>query len=123
MKKRTILAAFALLMPFAGMMADNGQTVTVSGQTLLEKVTSLTFDGDNVNLLMADGTTMTADMDEVKMTFEWNPTTGIDTHRPPTALDERTATYDLQGRRVEGRASGGLFLVRQNGKTVKLIKK
>lgn len=57
-------------------MADNKQTVTIDGSPVSETVKEITFDGDNVTLSYADGTTVTRDMSLVKLSFAYT-TTGI----------------------------------------------
>ena len=110
-----------LLMASASWADDNRQTLTIDGQTVAQKATKLTFDGDNVVVHFADGSQQSADMEAVTVAFDW-VTVGIEKTEVASSLNDR-ATYDLQGRRVEGQAKAGIYLVRQNGKTVKVIKK
>ena len=71
MKKRFLAVAVGLLMACSGVFADNRQTVVIDGQTLNQNVTRLTFNGDNVDVTLDDGTTRTADMEAVSLSFDW----------------------------------------------------
>lgn len=126
MRKNLLLLAGLLLLTPAMMQADNKQTVTIGGQTVEQPVKRLLFDGDNVQLVFNDGSSTTADMDEVKLTFQWSTPTTIDQLTTQGTQEESSAlnsVYDLQGRRIGGQAKAGIYLVQQNGKTVKVIKK
>ena len=70
MKKRTILAALALLLLVCGAIAGIKQTVIIGGQSVDKQAATLTFDGDNVTLNYTDGTSQTADMGDVKLSFQ-----------------------------------------------------
>ena len=120
-KKSLLSTAVLLLLTTTSWADDNRQTVTINGQTVVQKATKLTFDGDNVVVHFADGTQQSADMEQVTLAFDW-VTVGIEKTEVASSLDDR-ATYDLQGRRVEGQAKAGIYLIRQNGKTFKVIKK
>ncbi len=74
MKRKTILAALVLLMLDGSMMAENKQTVIINGQEMGLKARGLSFDGDNVTVYFDDNVTQTADMEVVKLTFEWDTT-------------------------------------------------
>lgn len=126
MRKYLPLLATLLLLTPALAQADNKQTVTIGGQTVEQPVTRLLFDGDNVQLVFIDGSSTTADMDEVKLTFQWSTPTAIDPLPTQGIQEEGSAlnpVYDLQGRMVVGQAKAGIYLVHQNGKAVKVIKK
>ena len=123
-----------LLSTGLAVQAESKQTVTVGGRTLEQNVASITFDGDNVVLTMADGSPVTADMGEVTMAFEWNTSTAIGhVDEQPVVADG--SVYDLQGRMLRNAQSDaqfstpnsqfkkGIYLVRQNGKTIKVFKK
>ena len=126
MRKNLLLLAGLLLLIPAMMQADNKQTVTIGGNAVEQPVRRLLFDGDNVQLVFNDGSSTTADMGEVTLTFEWSTPTAIDQLTTQGTQEESSAlnsVYDLQGRRVGGQTKAGIYLVRQNGKTVKVIKK
>lgn len=123
-----------LLSTGLAVQAESKQTVTVGGRTLEQNVASITFDGDNVVLTMADGIPVTADMGEVTMAFEWNTSTAIGhVDEQPVVADG--SVYDLQGRMLRNaqpvaqfstlnsQFKKGIYLVRQNGKTIKVFKK
>ena len=71
MKKKLFTAA-SVLMIVGGAMAVNEQTVTFDGQTVDQKATAITFEGDNVIVAFADGTNRKADMESVKLAFKWD---------------------------------------------------
>ena len=71
MKKKTTLAAFALLMLFCGAIANGLQTVLIGGQDVDKQAARLTFSNDSVTLAFTDATTQTASMEEVELKFDW----------------------------------------------------
>ena len=76
MMKKIITFTAMLLMLVGSAQADNKQTVTINGQTVEQKAERLTFDGDNVTVNFTDGTSQTADMEAVKLDFQWDSSTG-----------------------------------------------
>ena len=69
MKKRTIVATFALLLLLCGVLASK-HTVIIGGQSVDKQATRLTFNGDSVILDYTDGTLQTADMASVELKFQ-----------------------------------------------------
>ena len=123
MKKVKLILMACLLTMGLYVQAENKQTVTVGERTLEQNVVKITFDGDNVNMNLSDGTSMTADMNEVSIAFDWVTSMIIEKYEDH-ALTADDNVYDLQGRRVINvQMHSGIYLVRQNGKTVKIIKK
>ncbi len=100
--------------------ADTTQTVTVSGETLTQSVTKITFDGDNVVLTLSDATTQTVDMAEVSIALAYSATDGIDNlpvAEQATVGDQRV--YNLKGQYVGNSLQGlskGIYIT--NGKKV-----
>jgi immune inhibitor A len=106
-------------LPFA-MWANNGQTVTVDGTVVNKTVKEISFNGTDAQLTFADGTTQTADMATVNISF--GTTTGIKVvdQARRKAADDRI--YTLSGHYVgkdKTRLPKGVYIV--NGK--KKIKK
>jgi hypothetical protein len=124
MKKLNVIAMACLLTSALTTQAENKQTLVVGGQTVENSVKKITFEGDDVVLYLSDGTSMTHDMGEVNIAFEWNDaTTAIERVDRQTVI-MNDGVYDLQGRRVNNaQLRGGIYLVRQNGKTIKILKK
>ena len=80
MRKTFSIAAFTLLMLGGMAMAYSVQTITIGEQTIAKKVRSLAFEGDSVTISFADSTSQTADMETVRLTFQWNDRVTGDTN-------------------------------------------
>ena len=130
MKRLRFLAMVCLLITGLSVQADNKQTLTINGRTVDQKVKNIAFDGDKVVLLFTDGTSTTEDMSQVTLDIEWITTTAIEKVGQEPEFAEGSV-YDLQGRRMESSIFNsqssiqkkGIYLMRQNGKTVKVLKK
>ncbi len=123
MKKVKLILMACLLTMGLSVQAENKQTVKIGEETLDQSVSRITFDGDNVTLALSGGTYTTADMSEVSIALEWLTTTTVEKLEGKTLIDDNNV-YDLQGRRVNNvQMHRGIYLVRQNGKTVKVFKK
>lgn len=124
MRKNYLLAAVGLLTICGTALADNWQTLTIDGQEVGQRATRITFDGDDAVLLLSDNTTRQVDMELVSLSFEWDASVGV---TAPKVVDEASSgniVFDLQGRQVNGgQMNKGLYLIRKNGKTVKVIKR
>lgn len=117
--KPIIIALAIAALPFAA-WADNGQTVTIGGQTVNKTVKEITFSGTDMELSFADGTTQTADMATVNITFD--TPTGIKTVDKDTPRPADGRIYTLSGQYMgkgKARLPKGVYIV--NGK--KEIKK
>ncbi len=100
------------------------QTVTVNGSANGNAVQTITFSGDNVNLLYADGTTETVDMEAVVISFEYE-TTAISVSSISES-GEMKKIYDINGRQVRSTLDAlpqGVYIVKSANKSVKFIKK
>ena len=123
MKKVKLILMACLLTMGLSVQAENKQTVKIGEETLDQSVSRITFDGDNVTLALSGGKYTTADMSEVSIAFEWLTTTTVEKLEGKTLIADDNV-YDLQGRRVNNvQMHRGIYLVRQNGKTVKVFKK
>ncbi len=104
---------FALLSTVA-VMADTTQTVFIGEATVDKFVSQLTFDGDNITLTFADGTTQTADMGEVSIDLTYdNKDTGISEINKNDAPTE--AVYSLGGQYIGTSTKGlskGIYVVK-----------
>ena len=69
MKKTFLSAALLLTAIAASAQAGTAQTLTVNGQTVSQTVVHMSFQGNNVLLSFADGTSLTTDMRAVSITF------------------------------------------------------
>lgn len=119
MKKRLTTAWTLVALPLA-MWADGGQTVSVDGTTVNKTVKEITFSGTDVELSFTDGTTLTADMSTVSITFD--TPTGISTVSKDTQRPADDRIYSLSGQYMgKGKTQlpKGVYIV--NGK--KEIKK
>ena len=73
--KKLILNALALLCLSPNCIAKGYQTIIVNGETLEGKnVVSITFDGDDANLLLSDNSTLNINMEKVEILFNSHDT-------------------------------------------------
>ena len=73
--KKLILNALALLCLSTNCIAKGYQTIIVNGETLEGKnVVSITFDGDDANLLLSDNSTLNINMEKVEILFNSHDT-------------------------------------------------
>ena len=87
--KKLILNALALLCLSPNCIAKGYQTIIVNGETLEGKnVVSITFDGDDANLLLSDNSTLNINMEKVEILFNAN-STGIE--------ELRTSVFNYNG--------------------------
>lgn len=119
--KKYILTMAAMLSMTAAAYAsgDDGprQTLTVGGAEVGKTVSEIRFDGNNAVLLFADGSDIAVDMQQVRLTLDYDLSTGIGTLRLDEGADTRV--YDLQGRQVgttspDSQLPNGVYIV--NGK-------
>lgn len=115
--KKTILAiAFVAVCQLT--MADATQQVTISGTTVEGEVASLTFDGDNVVVAFADGTTQSVDMGELSILLTYSDNSGI--AQIESEVDPaKGKIYNLAGQYVGNDTkslSRGIYIV--NGKKI-----
>lgn len=115
--------ALAISAPaFAG--DENKQVVKINGVANDKAVQTITFEGDNINLLYTDGTSEIVDMEAVVISFE-NDATAI-TISSVAENGEAKKIYDINGRQVRSTLdalSQGVYIVKSANKTVKFIKK
>jgi hypothetical protein len=102
MKQRLLLLSSLLLM-CGSMMGQTTvkQTVTIDGQIIEKSVTNISFSGDNVRLKYTDGTETEADMETVRLSFNYSEPTGIQEPTSNTPILKDKVAYNLSGQRVE----------------------
>ena len=100
--------------------ADNEPVVTVNGQTTTQTVKKLTFNGDNVVLHFADGSTQEVDMADVTIAF-----TTADAVKALENADKNAPTtyFDLNGRQLKQAPHKGAYIIKKGNKIVKLLTK
>lgn len=87
--KRLILNALAVICMGINCNAQDKQTIIVNGEKLEGKnVVSITFDGDDANLLLSDNSTLNINMEKVEILFNAN-STGIE--------ELRTSVFNYNG--------------------------
>ena len=87
--KRLILNALAVIRMGINCTAHDKQTIIVNGEKLEGKnVVSITFDGDDANLLLSDNSTLNINMEKVEILFNAN-STGIE--------ELRTSVFNYNG--------------------------
>lgn len=148
MRKVFISLCLVMGLTASAATAVNGQIITINGETVDKVATELTFDGDNVILHYLDGTSQSADMTTVTISFD--NTNGIGSVRT-FALKNSTdgfldisgvdtgqtiRIYDMGGKMIAtAKASGsstvmdirnmqgGMYILRAGNDVVKFIKR
>lgn len=110
----------------ASAFADDGnkQVVTINGTANGKTVQTITFSGDNVNLVYSDNSTETLDMESVVITFS-NEATAITVSSVQENGDMKNI-YDINGRQVQSTLENlpsGIYIIKSSTKSVKFIKK
>lgn len=110
----------------ASAFADDGnkQVVTINGTANGKSVQTITFSGDNVNLVYTDNSTETLDMESVVITFS-NEATAITVSSVQENGDMKKI-YDINGRQVQSTLENlpsGIYIIKSSTKSVKFIKK
>jgi len=97
--KRILIAALLPMMCLQ-MQADNVQTVVVNGAKVEQFATQLTFDGDQLTLLFDDGSQLTTDLEQMKITFSDDTSDNIEPTTVADSDERNTPVYDLRGQKV-----------------------
>lgn len=125
MNKTLSILTLALAISTSAFAGDeNKQVVKINGVANDKAVQTITFEGDNVNLLYTDGTSEIVDMEAVVISFE-NDATAI-TISSVAENGEAKKIYDINGRQVRSTLDAlpqGVYIVKSANKTVKFIKK
>lgn len=124
MNKTLTTLTLALAVSASAYAQDVKQVVTINGTANEKTVQTITFEGDNVSLLYSDGTSETADMEAVAISFEYE-TTAI-TVSSVSENGEAKKIYDINGRQVRSTLDAlpqGVYIVKSANKSVKFIKK
>lgn len=125
MNKTLSILTLALAISASAFAGDeNKQVVKINGVANDKAVQTITFEGDNVNLLYTDGTSEIVDMEAVVISFE-NDATAI-TISSVAENGEAKKIYDINGRQVRSTLDAlpqGVYIVKSANKTVKFIKK
>lgn len=121
MKKQLLTVAIAALATTLTASADNGQVVTIGGQTATQPVRVITFSGDDLVLTFTDGTQQTVDMGEVVITFTFAD--ALKALNSASNEDAPIHYFDLNGRQLKQAPQKGAYMMKKGEKVVKLIKK
>ena len=124
MNKTLTTLTLALAVSASAYAQDVKQVVTINGAANEKTVQTITFEGDNVNLLYTDGTSETADMEAVVISFEYEAT--AITVSSVSENGEAKKIYDINGRQVRSTLDAlpqGVYIVKSANKSVKFIKK
>lgn len=124
MNKTLTTLTLALAVSASAYAQDVKQVVTINGTANEKTVQTITFEGDNVNLLYTDGTSETADMEAVAISFEYEATSI--TVSSVAENGEAKKIYDINGRQVRSTLDAlpqGVYIVKSANKSVKFIKK
>lgn len=124
MNKTLTTLTLALAVSASAYAQDVKQVVTINGTANEKTVQTITFEGDNVSLLYSDGTSETADMEAVAISFEYEATSI--TVSSVAENGEAKKIYDINGRQVRSTLNAlpqGVYIVKSANKSVKFIKK
>lgn len=124
MNKTLTTLTLALVVSASAYAQDVKQVVTINGTANEKTVQTITFEGDNVSLLYSDGTSETADMEAVAISFEYEATSI--TVSSVAENGEAKKIYDINGRQVRSTLNAlpqGVYIVKSANKSVKFIKK
>lgn len=124
MNKTLTTLTLALAVSASAYAQDVKQVVTINGTANEKTVQTITFEGDNVSLLYSDGTSETADMEAVAISFEYEAT--AITVSSVSENGEAKKIYDINGRQVRSTLDAlpqGVYIVKSANKSVKFIKK
>lgn len=124
MNKTLTTLTLALAVSASAYAQDVKQVVTINGTANEKTVQTITFEGDNVSLLYSDGTSETADMEAVAISFEYEATSI--TVSSVSENGEAKKIYDINGRQVRSTLDAlpqGVYIVKSANKSVKFIKK
>lgn len=124
MNKTLTTLTLALAVSASAYAQDVKQVVTINGTANEKTVQTITFEGDNVSLLYSDGTSETADMETVAISFEYEATSI--TVSSVAENGEAKKIYDINGRQVRSTLDAlpqGVYIVKSANKSVKFIKK
>lgn len=144
----TLCLMMGLLAPASAATTSSGQIITINGQAVDKEAIELTFDGDNVVLHFSDGSSQSADMSTVSISFA--QTTGIGDIKAFSLKGvtgdvlnigglvpgERVQIFDVSGKLVaSGKANsddlqldlsgmkGGVYILRAGNNVVKFVKR
>lgn len=134
-----------MLIAASAAMADGKQRLTVNGEMVEQKVSSITFDGSNAVLHLADGSVMTADMEAVMLKLDYSTETSVYELKKAVkdvlhldGLEEGSVVtvYDAQGKQVmqvtarEAKAmlsakqmKSGVYMLKAGDRVVKFVKR
>lgn len=106
--------------------ADDGnkQVVKINGSANGKTVQTITFSGDNANLVYTDGTSETVDLEAVVISFS-DEATAISVSSLQQNGDLKKI-YDINGRQMRSTLEAlpfGIYIIKSANKTVKYIKK
>ena len=124
MNKTLTTLTLALAVSASAYAQDVKQVVTINGTANGKAVQTITFSGDNVNLVYTDNSTETLDMEAVVITFSDEAT--VITVSSVAENGEAKKIYDINGRQVRSTLDAlpqGVYIVKSANKSVKFIKK
>ncbi len=94
-----------MLLSCTSAMCQTKQVVTIGGETVGKNVVSMTFIGDNVNVLYDDNSSENVDMSQLSISFS-NTATSISDVEKAKSTDNTTKTYSLNGQKVNDSYKG-----------------
>lgn len=118
--KKIYLLAFGALMGM-NVMADNKVTIFVNGDVWADgkELTGMTFTDDKVSLAVIGESELTEDIVNVRLHFDYEPSTGIQGVGCEQLASKDTKVYNLNGQWVGNSTEGlvkGVYIV--DGKKV-----
>lgn len=110
------LLGCGILLPLSAQGAFNITTL-LNGSPAKGQLTEIAFDGDMVNLTFGDGSTATADMQEVSISIIYSESSALEAVEADSSLP--TGVFNLKGERIAESTDGlapGLYI--SNGKKI-----
>lgn len=105
--KQIFLFSFLLLSALT-CHADQKQTVVVNGSQVQKSVKNISFQGTNVILTYADGSTQTADRSAFLIRIKGISTTGIS--KPKATNNTNEKCYSVDGKRISKPTQNGIYI-------------
>jgi len=109
---KILLAVLLLMSTAAFTYGDDNirQTLTVDETEVPKTVTEIRFDGNNAILQFSDSSTMTVDMQQVRLCLTYDDETGMASLRIKDDADTRV--YELTGRQVNNKnLRNGIYII------------
>ena len=146
--KKIVTLLLSLFLTVGTAFADNSQIVIINGQKVEKVATKITFNGDNAVVSFSDGSSQSADMEQVVIylnvstdirkveTFSFNGLIGDELHLSNIAEGTAVTIYDATGKVLQqvkatdttlslntASLKNGVYVLKAGNQIVKFLKK